>query len=255
MAKTNVIDISGNLKGEISLPEIFNESYRPDLIKRAVLASQAKRYQPYGPRLYAGMETSAVSWGSGRGVAQIPRIVTGSRAARVPQAVGGRAAHPPKPEADRTEKVNKKERRLAIRSAVSATGNVELVRARGHKFEQTVQLPLVAENALQDLGKTKDVVQFLKAAGVFEDILRAKEGRNIRAGRGKLRGRRYKNRKSLLIVADEGSTLFNSARNLAGVDVVSVDSISTELLAPGTHAGRLTIWTESAIAALEGMFV
>jgi large subunit ribosomal protein L4e len=108
---------------------------------------------------------------------------------------------------------------------------------------------------LQDLTKTKDVVQFLKAVGVFEDILRAKEGRNIRAGRGKLRGRRYKNRKSLLIVADEGSALFNSARNLAGVDVVSVDSISTELLAPGTHAGRLTIWTESAIAALEGMFV
>lgn len=76
MAKTNVIGISGNTIGEIALPEIFNESYRPDLIKRAVLASQTKRYQPYGPRLYAGMETSAVSWGSGRGVAQIPRIAT-----------------------------------------------------------------------------------------------------------------------------------------------------------------------------------
>lgn len=255
MVNANVIGISGTPKGEISLPEVFNEPYRPDLIKKAVLAAQAKRYQPFGPRLYAGMETSAVSWGSGRGVAQVPRVVTGSRAARVPQAVGGRAAHPPKPEADRTEKINKKERRLAIRSAISATGNIELVRARGHKFEENVKLPFVAENAFQNITKTKDVVQFLKAAGVFEDILRAKEGRNIRAGRGKVRGRRYKNRKSLLIVAEEGSALFNSARNLAGVDVVSVNSLNTELLAPGTHAGRLTIWTEAAIEALEGMFV
>lgn len=255
MAKINIIDVSGNQKNEISLPEIFDESYRPDLIKKAVLAAQAKRYQPYGPRLYAGMETSAVSWGSGRGVAQIPRIATGSRAARVPQAVGGRAAHPPKPEADKNEKINKKERRLAIRSAISATGKLELVKARGHKFDEKIQLPLVVDNAIQDFGKTKDVIDFLKTVGVFDDVLRAKDGRNIRAGRGKLRGRRYKNRKSLLIVADEGSSLFQAARNIAGVDVISVDFLNTELLAPGTHAGRLTIWTESAIESLEGMFL
>lgn len=255
MAKVNVIDVSGNHKNEISLPEVFNESYRPDLIKRAVLAAQAKRYQPYGPRLYSGMETSAVSWGSGRGAAQIPRIVTGSRAARVPQAVGGRRAHPPKPEADRTEKINKKERRFAIRSAISATGQCDIVKARGHKFDEKVQLPLVVENEIQDLNKTKEVVNFLKAIGVFEDVLRAKEGKTIRAGKGKLRGRRYKNKTSVLIVADKNSSLFQSARNLSGVDVVSLDLINTELLAPGTHAGRLTIWTQSSIEALEGMFV
>ncbi|KXS41073.1 MAG: LSU ribosomal protein L4P, partial [Methanolobus sp. T82-4] len=102
--------------------------------------------------------------------------------------------------------------------------------------------------------KTKDVVSFLQAAGVYDDVLRAKDGRNVRAGRGKLRGRRFKNRKSVLIVAARDSALFRSARNLAGVDVISVDSLNTEILAPGTHAGRLTVWTESAIAALEGMF-
>jgi large subunit ribosomal protein L4e len=199
------------------------------------------------------METSAQSWGSGRGVAQIPRLVNGRRAARVPQAVGGRRAHPPKPEADRTEKINRKEKRIAIRSAIAATVDEELVKARGHIF--TAALPMVADNALEDVEKTRDVVAFLKAAGLYDDVVRAKEGRTIRAGRGKLRGRKYKNRKSILIVAGSGTPLFRAAANLPGVDVTTVDSLNAELLAPGTHAGRLTVWTESAIAGLEGMFV
>ena len=252
MVTVKIIDISGNAKGELELPSVFEEAYRPDLIKRAVLAAQGNRYQPYGPRMYAGMDTSAASWGSGRGVAQIPRIVNGSRAARVPQAVGGRRAHPPKPEAYRTEKVNKKERRMAIRSAIAATADAGLVKYRGHRFD--TQLPLVAADELEDIGKTKDVVSFLQNAGVYEDVLRAKDGKNIRAGKGKVRGRRYKNRKSILIVATSDSPLMRSSKNLAGVDVISVDSLSTELLAPGTHAGRLTIWTESAISSLGGMF-
>ena len=252
MVTAKIIDLSGNAKGDVELPDVFNEVYRPDLIKKAVLAAQANRLQPYGPKMYAGMETSAVSWGSGRGAAQIPRIANGRRAARVPQAVGGRRAHPPKPGTDRTEKVNKKERRMAIRSAIASTADADLVSGRGHRFE--AQLPLIADRAFEDVEKTKDVVSFLQAAGVYDDVMRAKDGRNIRAGKGKLRGRRFKNKKSLLIVTGNDSALFKSARNLSGVDVASVASLNAELLAPGTHAGRLTVWTESAIADLEGMF-
>jgi large subunit ribosomal protein L4e len=252
MVTANIIDLSGNTKGEVELPAVFDEVYRPDLIKRAVLAAQGNRYQPYGPRMYSGMDTSAHSWGSGRGVAQIPRLANGSRAARVPQAVGGRRAHPPKPEADRTEKVNKKERRMAIRSAIAATCDSDLVKARGHRFE--AQLPLVAADELENVEKTKDVVSFLQSAGLYDDVLRAKDGRTIRAGKGKLRGRRFKNKKSVLIVATCDSPIMKSARNLAGVDVISVDSLNAEVLAPGTHAGRLTVWTESAISSLGGMF-
>ncbi|TQD25202.1 50S ribosomal protein L4 [Methanolobus vulcani] len=252
MVTANIIDLSGNTKGEVELPVVFDEVYRPDLIKRAVLAAQGNRYQPYGPRMYSGMDTSARSWGSGRGVAQLPRIANGSRAARIPQAVGGRRAHPPKPEADRTEKVNKKERRMAIRSAIAATSDAELVKARGHRFE--AQLPFVAADEFENVEKTKDVVSFLQNAGLYDDVLRAKDGRNIRAGKGKLRGRRFKNKKSVLIVATCDSPIMKSARNLAGVDVVSVDSLNAEVLAPGTHAGRLTVWTESAISTLGGMF-
>lgn len=246
--KANIIDISGNANGQVDLPPVFDEEYRPDLIKRAVLAAQANRLQPYGPHFYAGMNTSAQSWGPGHGVSRVPRLKNGRKAAGIPMAVGGRRSHPPRPDADRTEKINIKERRKAIRSAIAATASTELVLARGHKFSR--ELPLVAENAIESLDKTADVMKFLVAAGLWDDVERAKLGRNIRAGKGKMRGRKYKNRKSLLIVAASDQGLGKAARNLPGVDFITVEKLNAELLAPGTQAGRLTIWTESSLQKL-----
>jgi large subunit ribosomal protein L4e len=243
----SIIDLSGNASKKLTT-DIFDEPYRPDLIKKAVLAAQANRQQPYGPHMYAGMRTSAEGWGPGRGVSRVARLKNSSKAARIPQAVKGREAHPPKPETDRTEKINDKERKKAIKSAIAATSNSELVKKRGHKFQ--AQLPLVAVDDLCALTKTKDVKSFMEAAHVWNDIERAKET-TIRAGKGKLRGRRYKNTKSILIVTAEDKGIVKAARNLAGVDIVTFDKLNAELLAPGTHAGRLTIYTESAIAKLQ----
>ena len=248
--EANIIDLAGNSTKKIS-SKLFDEPYRPDLIKKAVLASQANRQQPYGPHMYAGLRTSAEGWGPGRGVSRVARLKNGSKAARIPQAVKGREAHPPKPEADRTEKINDKERSKAIRSAIAATGDNQLVQNRGHKFQ--AQLPLIVVDELSSLTKTKDVRSFMEAVRVWDDIERAKD-KTIRAGKGKLRGRKYKNTKSILIVTDEDKGFGKAARNLAGVDIVTSDQLNTELLAPGTSGGRLTIYTESAITKLEEVF-
>lgn len=245
--EVNIIDLSGKSAKKIK-SGLFDEPLRPDLIKKAILASQANRQQPYGPHMYAGLRTSAEGWGPGRGVSRVARLKNGSKAARIPQAVKGREAHPPKPEADRTEKINDKERAKAIRSAIAATGNIELVKKRGHQFN--AQLPLVVVDELSALTRTKDVKSFMEAALVWDDILRAKV-KTIRAGKGKLRGRKYKRAKSILIVTAEDKGIAKAARNLAGVDVITQDQINAELLAPGTFPGRLTIYTESAIAKLE----
>ena len=247
--KAQISTIDGGSAGEIELPAVFGESYRPDLIKNAVLALQSERYQPHGTDPRAGFRTSAESWGSGRAVAQLPRLKNGSRAARIPQAVGGRAAHPPKVEKKLVRKINKQEKRLAIRSAIAATMNEELISARGHLFEGTV--PVVFEDAFEGLTTAKDVVAALSIAGVYTDIQRSADSRKVRAGRGKLRGRRYKQRKSVLIVTSE--TPLRAAVNLAGVDVVAVGELNAELLAPGTQAGRLTVWTAAALKKLEMM--
>ena len=245
-----VINIEGTPIKDIELPKIFNEPYRPDIIKKSVLSSQSQRRHHYGPTLYAGMQTSARGWGSGRGASHVPRIVNGSRTARIPLAVGGRRAHPPKPEKIYIEKINKKERKLAIRSAIATTINEELVISRGHLFS-TENFPLIIENDFELINKTKDVIECLKKIGVYEDIERAKYGKKIRPGRGKTRGRKYKNKKSiLLITGEECSSIFKAAKNIPGVDICSINNLNTELLAPGTQAGRLSLWTESAIEKL-----
>ncbi|RZN36954.1 MAG: 50S ribosomal protein L4 [Methanosarcinales archaeon] len=249
--KSNVLSLSGSPLREIELPDVFSEAYRPDIIKRAVVAAQANRRQPYGVSAYAGMRTSARSLGSGRGIAQIPRLVNSNQAARVPQTKGGRRAHPPKAEKDWTEKINQKERRLAIRSAIAATTNPELVAARGHRVEADVKLPIIVEDAFESLTKTSEVCKVLELISVWDDVVRAKDGKKIRAGRGKLRGRKYKKPKSVLIVASDYRGIEKAARNISGVDIITCDRLNTEMLAPGTHAGRLIVWTESAISKLE----
>ncbi|MBN1193771.1 MAG: 50S ribosomal protein L4 [Methanomicrobiaceae archaeon] len=247
--KAQVKTLEGSDVREIDLPAVFAEDYRPDMIKRAVLALQSTRYQPHGTNPLAGLRTSAESWGSGRGVSQIPRIKNGSRVARVPQAVGGRAAHPPKVEKILVRKVNKQEKRKAIRSAIAATMNPDLVASRGHRT--TSGCSVVVEDSFEEISRTSEVIAALQALGMYEDVERSKGSKKVRAGRGKMRGRRYKQRKSLLIVTATSPLL--AGRNLAGVDTVSVDQLNVELLAPGTHAGRLTVWTEGAIRKLEAM--
>jgi large subunit ribosomal protein L4e len=242
--EATVRDLDGADEGSIELPKVFETVHRPDLIKRAVLAAQANRRQDYGTDEFAGLRTPAESPGSGRGMAHVPR--QNGVAKRVPQTVGGRPAHPPKAEKDRTLDINDKERQLAVRSALAATTDGDLVAERGHDFDEDVEFPLVVSDEFEDLRKTQEALGVLEALGVADDVERADEGRSVRAGKGKGRGRKYKQPKSVLVVTSEEPS--RAARNLAGVDVATADEVNAEDLAPGTHAGRLTLFTESAIA-------
>ena len=242
--QATVRDLNGEDAGTVDLPEVFETAYRPDLIKRAVLAAQANRKQAYGADPYAGLRTPAESFGSGRGMAHVPR--ENGQGARVPQTVGGRKAHPPKAEKDQGKGINDKERKLAIRSAIAATTDAERVAERGHAFDSDLDLPLVVSDDFEDLVKTREVVDCLEALGVHADVERADEGRTIKAGQGKARGRKYREPKSILFVTSGEPS--KAARNLAGADVTTAREVNAEELAPGTHAGRLTVWTESAVA-------
>ena len=242
--KATVRDLNGDEGEEIDLPEVFETTYRPDLIRRAVTAAQANRKQSYGADEYAGLRTPAESPGSGRGMAHVPR--QNGQGRRVPQTVKGRKAHPPKAEKDHGKQINDKERKFAVRSALAATADAELVRERGHRFDEGLDLPLVVSDEFEDLVKTREVVDLLESLGVHDDVERADEGRSIRAGQGTTRGRKYKEPKSLLFVTSGEPS--KAARNLAGVDVTTGSEVNAEDLAPGTHPGRLTVFTESALA-------
>jgi len=251
MAKTNVYAVNGDVASQVDVPAVFSTPYRPDIIKKAVLAAAANKRQPYGPSKGAGMRHSVSTWGKGRGVARVQRIAAGRMATESPNNVSGRRAHPPVPERNWSLKINQKERALARKSAIAATGCADCVKARGHQFDDNVSFPIVVADAVQDIKTTAEVSDFLQKIGLGYDLDRAKFGRKIRAGRGKMRNRKYRTPVSVLIVVSEREMpIFESASNLPGVQIEETSSISAAILAPGGDAGRLTVYTESAFAKI-----
>ncbi len=250
-----VFDLDGRPVGEIELPEHFFTPVRVDLIRRAYISAFTMRLQPKGTDPMAGKRTSAESFGVGLGLARVPRIKghLWPRAAFAPNTVGGRRAHPPRVDKKIHEYINKKERRLAIRSAIAATAIPDLVRARGHVIDKVVQIPVVV-NEFEELVYTSEVKSAFKKLGLWDDVERAQDKTRIRAGKGKRRGRRYKTPKSVLVVVSKRRPVINAVRNLPGVDAVVVDNLNMLVLAPGGQPGRLTLYTQAAIERLRSLF-
>jgi large subunit ribosomal protein L4e len=259
MTSVKVLTLEGKKKGTVALPPIFETALRRDVIKRAVLAKQSAGYQRKGVDPMAGKRTSAASWGVGHGRARVPRrkgqgYRSASHGAFAPFTVSGRRTHPPEAAKNLIEQINKKERHLAIQSAVAATANSTLVIARGHRFEVD-EFPIVTVDKLQAIQSTQEVQEVLTKLGLWNDVLRAKTGRKIRGGNARRRGRKYRKPVGPLIVIAEDKGIRKAARNLPGVTIRYVSKLNAEDLAPGTQPGRLTVWTKSAIDALAtGLF-
>ncbi len=268
--KVSVYDLKGSKAGEVSLPAQFEEPVREDLIKRAVLAQQSNSYQPYGSDPRAGTKQGnptpkrrrKYKTTYGHGESRVARkyswhrgVQFGYIGAFVVSAVGGHRAFPPQVNKSIFEKINVKERQKAIRSAISATAIKELVGLRNHKISRIDALPLVVEDKLEALSKAKDVKQTMEKLGLKEELARTAV-RKIRAGKGKMRGRKHRTKAGPLLVVSKKCSLAKAARNIPGVEVVNVHDLSAEKLAPGTQPGRLTVWSKSAIEVLgkEGLF-
>lgn len=250
-----IFNLEGKAEGKISLPAVFKTPIRRDVIKRAVVALQSHRFQPQGRNPLAGKRRSVESWGAGHGVARVPRIKgMGRRAGYVVGTVGGREAHPPVTEKKIAKKIPKKEMKLALRSAVAATASKEIVASRGHITDYVPDFPLVVTDDIQKLKKTSEVEEALIKLGVWPDVYRVEESQKIRAGKGKMRGRRKKRAVGPLLVVAENKGIMKAASNIPGMDVVKVNNLNAELLAPGTHPGRLTLWSKSAFEKLGELF-
>jgi large subunit ribosomal protein L4e len=250
-----IFDLQGKPIGNTTLPTVFETPLRPDVIKRAVLAIQSKRIQPQGRDPMAGKKTSAESRGTGMGIARIPRVKGGGgRAAFAPSTVGGRQPHPPRSEKKIVKRIPKKEARFALCSAIAATASKEVVASRGHRVEDVLEIPLIAADSIEELTRTSELEGTLTNFGVLSDLYRVKDSRKIRAGKGKRRGRKLKQAVGPLIVVAENKGIFNAASNLPGVSVVLVNNLNAEMLAPGTHPGRLTLWASRAIEQLDTLY-
>ncbi len=248
-----VLTLDGKVAKEIKLPAVFSYPVRKDLIKRAFHSALTARIQPQGRDPLAGKRRVGESWGINHSVARVPRLDNG-RAVFAPMTRGGRLAHPPRTEKVIHEEINKKERIRALASAIAATASRELVKERGHIYKADV-LPIIVIDELESVRQASEAKRILMNLGVWDDVLRAYERRRIRAGKGKMRGRKHVVPKSVLIVHHSlNPPALKAFRNFPGVDIISVDILGVMHLAPGGVPGRLTVFTESALKKLSEKF-
>ncbi|NIA11863.1 MAG: 50S ribosomal protein L4 [Nitrospiraceae bacterium] len=248
-----VYSADGKVSGSVAVPKVFHTPLRLDVIRRAVVAVESHDRQPYGPSPGAGMRHAVSTWGKGRGAARVQRLTQGNDAAESPNNVGGRRAHPPTVEKSYYKRFNRKEMALARASALAAASKVEIVRERGHRFSEDITaLPLVIDDSVLDIEATADAIEFLDTVGLYDDVIRAKEGKHIRAGRGKMRGRRYKVPRSILFVMNVDKPLARAVRNLPGVEVVPPERLGASDLAPGGDVGRLLVMSTETVKYFGG---
>ncbi|ORX93492.1 60S ribosomal protein-like protein L4 [Clohesyomyces aquaticus] len=223
------------------------------------------RRQPYAVSEKAGHQTSAESWGTGRAVARIPRVSGGGthragQAAFGNQCRSGRMFAPTKVWRKWHQKINLGQKRFATASALAASSSAALLMARGHNVSTVPEVPLVVSStafAGGAIAKTSAAVALLKAVGAAADIEKVKNSRKLRAGKGKLRGRRYTQRRGPLVIYnpdEDGKELVLAFRNISGVETSSVYSLNLLQLAPGGHLGRFIVWTSSAFSALDKIY-
>ena len=165
-----------------------------------------------------------------------------------PNTVGGRRAWAPTAKKVWSQKINEKERRKAIRSAIAATMHKDIVVARGHKVPQS--FPFLIDDAFEAMKTAGEVEQALLGLQLDAELARASVTRTV-GGRAARRGRGIKRAVGPLLVVSKSAPVMKAARNIPGVDVVVVDRLNARLLAPGRDPARLTLFTAAAVQKME----
>jgi len=257
--KIKILDLHGKEKGTIDFPSFFSSKIREDIVAKVLEIKKIK--QPYSPSPVAGKQHSASGkikhrrhvWKThyGQGISRIPRKTMSKKGnrfnwtgAEISSTVGGRRAHPPKViSMINTKSVNKKEMKIAFLSALSATANNKYLLKKYSSLEKLESKAPFITLSLDKI-KAKELLKGIEEI-IGKDLYKvALRKKSIRAGIGKLRGRKYKVNAGLLIVVGNNEKLKTNA-----FEVLRVKELGVTNLAKG-GLGRLTVYTEHAIKDL-----
>jgi large subunit ribosomal protein L4e len=280
--QAKVLSLDGKESHTIDLPTVFQTPFRYDVIHKAYVNLLSHSFQRQGRYPMAGEVVSAESRNTGLGIARIARA-RGEGFSRAGQAAGvasirqGRVAHPPESWKNIYKKINNKEKQLALCSAIAATARKDIIERRGHKVSNISSFPIIVSDGIEDLSKTKDLLNLLHALGLNDELKRVDFSRKPRSGTARRRGRQARSAVSAIIVVssadsdssrndgkiDVNNTITNNnSRNkniaklsgsIRGIDIKQVKDLSVLDFAPGSKPIRLTIFSESAIKELDNL--
>ena len=112
-------------------------------------------------------------------------------------------------------------------------------------------MPLVVADEVETVDKTAELVSFLERMDLRAELARVDSRTKRKTGKKRLRGRADRSGVGPLIVVSNDRGIGRSAGGIPGVGVTKVQDVSVLDLAPGGVPGRLTLWTESSMSALE----
>ena len=255
--KITTYTTSGTKEGEIELPLIFSTPFRRELIHKAWTNITSHKFQPQGRHPTAGQDVVADSNDppTGQGVSRVARAQGGGggrqgQGAEVASTRGGRQAHPPIVSKVIYKKLNKKENKLALCSAIAATQSKEIIGSRGHKVENLKTFPIVISDDIESITKTKEALKILDSLNLMQDVDRLKS-RKARSGKSLLRGRGAKIGKSVLFVVSNSKQLSKACGAIPGVEARAAKDLSVLDLAPGGDPIRLVVYSKSALKEIE----
>jgi large subunit ribosomal protein L4e len=260
--QVNVFSITGDRIKSMNIPPIFDCPIRRDIVDFIHTNMRKNKRQSYGVKcqfgptgIVAGHQHSARSWGTGRAVSRIPRV-SGGGTHRAGQGAfgnmcrGGRMFAPTKTFRRWHKKLNTSQKRYAVTSCLAASASVSLIEARGCKIiDEVKEIPIVVQG-IECLNQTKEAIHCLKVLGLGNELEKCRV-KKTRPTKGKMRGRKIKQRKGPLIIYEKNLGLLKAFRNIPGVDFCSVNALNLLQLAPGGHLGRLIIWSTSSFKILE----
>lgn len=256
--KVAVLDKSANKVEDYTLP--FEPSYRDDIFKKAVFAELSHARQPTGADPKAGRRHSVemskkrrdYRGSYGRSASRTPRKVMWRRGrqmrfvgAFVAYAVGGRKAHPPKPEKNLLKDINNKEWLKAFMTGMSSAFDAQQVSKNGQRIPE--QYPFVLDDSVEQLSKTKEVRDLFEQLGFGEELGRLDE-RKIRAGKGTMRNRKYRTKRGpLLVVSSLDAPLMKAAKNIRGLEVLTPEFLLVSDFGMSEKPGRAVVFTKGAL--------
>ena len=251
--KTYTYSTTGTKEEEIELPLVFSTPFRRELIHKAFTNLNSHKFQPQGRHPTAGQDVVADSNDppTGQGVSRVARMRGGGggrqgQGGEVASTRGGRQAHPPIVEKVIHKKLNKKENKLALCSAIAATASKEIIESRGHKVDGIESFPIIVSDNIESVSKANEISKILDSLKLSHDIKRL-ESRKSRTGKSSLRGRSKKVGKSVLFVTKDISNISKAIGAFPGVEARNVKELSVLDLAPGSDPIRLTVYSKSAI--------
>jgi large subunit ribosomal protein L4e len=256
---SSVHGLDGSKLELIKTPDLFSTQIRPDIIHSVVTNLRKNRRQAYAVTPTAGHKTAAVSWGTGRAVARIPRVSGGGtnrcgQGAIGNMCAGGHMYAPTQIWRRWHRKINKRIKTFALASALAASSVPAIVSARGHRIQNAAQIPLIVDDAVESITKTSEALTILEALGASADTKKSTLGCDKSKGHRKYRGKTSHERKGPLVIYAHDNGISLALRNLKGIEHENVGNLSVTKLAPGGHFGRFLIWTRAAVKDVDSVW-